>query len=207
MGRGSAGGGAATAARKASGGAKAKAAAAAGETFTGHERVAGRQFEAVRRYQEEGSHHDINATLRQQKAAMMHDLHREDVAHLDAAIDASRINRDTTVYRGFMMEHRPPSPSDLVGMAPVDPAFYSTSTSRVVSEGFAGFGKGILMRIKVPAGTKGLNVGKIDTGSSFSDKGATPEHEVLMARNTKVRITSVRATKKGLWVANAEIVK
>lgn len=181
--------------------------ASSGAEFTGHESLSPQQFRAVRAYQEEGYHHSLNEFLRGQRTEVRAEV-RATVAHLDSAIAGSRINRPMTLYRGFTMEGRPPSASDLVGMKVTDPAYYSTSTRREIAEGFSGsLGQGVVMRIKVPAGTKGLAVHKVRTGSEFSEGGATPEFEVLLPRGSSFRITSARMTRRGKIVATAEIVR
>jgi hypothetical protein len=189
------------AARKASSSAPA---AKSGETFTGHDRLTRRQVEAVRAYQEESQHHDINMYLRRQALARPEVL--ETIRHIDASIARSKIEMPTVLYRGFPIAGRP-SPEMLVGTSINDPAFYSTSTNRTIAEGFAGsLDQGVVLKIKVPAGQAALNVGKVATGSDFGEKGPTPEFEVLLPRGTKIRITAAKRIKSGRIVAQAEIV-
>lgn len=101
---------------------------------------------------------------------------REEIRGLTSALDKSAIPEDVVTYRGIS------SGRHLGSMNPgdtfVDPGFTSTSLSSTSSSMFGGSGRGYLVEVIVPKGTKG--------GYLFS--GA--EQEVLLQRGTKFVVES-----------------
>jgi hypothetical protein len=152
-------------------------------------RLSAAEKTALNSYSEFG-YKGLNEDLRS-GAAFATDIHGATIKRLDAAINRGRILRDVYVYRGREL----PGGLDarrLVGRTIKDRAFVSTSLSRRTGETFAG--GSLLVRVRLKAGTKAAALSKIE------------ENEVLLPRNSKFRIKSVKRTKDGLSVAEAEYI-
>jgi SPP1 gp7 family putative phage head morphogenesis protein len=103
----------------------------------------------------------------------------EYVPALDAAIDKAVIPHDIQVHRGIrshpaLSDMRMVKPGDVI----TDAGYQSTSLDR-----YGGFGGGILLHIKVPAGSKALWLDDLS-----ANKG---EYEVLLARGSQLQITKI----------------
>jgi len=111
------------------------------------------------------------------------------ISDLDKAVDSSTLGNDTILYRGVG--------SEVVGKLKkgdivLDKGFISTSFDSKIAEGFAEK-KGAVIKMKVKYTQKGLYVDPVrDLGQS----------EIILPRNTKMKVTSIR--DKGR-VINVEI--
>jgi hypothetical protein len=103
-------------------------------------------------------------------------------ADIDTALDKSSLKQDTVVYRGIGdIRKLGIDPGNLTGHVLQDPAHLSTSLNRRIAERFAGGSEhGAVLRIRLAQGSKAASAG----GLSQSEK----EHEVLVHRNTKLRV-------------------
>lgn len=118
------------------------------------------------------------------------------VKRLDSAFDKAAYPKTVTTYRGIdeklfdgIASRATPGKTVLR-----DPAYMSTSLERSVAHGFAkqGKGRGGIIKVKVPAGARALNVTTI---SEF--KG---EREVLLGRGSKYRVTKIDTRKRVIEV-------
>ena len=120
--------------------------------------------------------------------------------HLDEAISRSRINADTTLYRGTstaMFKNH--SVKGSIGKVISDKGYMSTSTQRNSAEMYA---EDVLLKINAPKGTKGAKISGLD--AKFKEN-----HEILLPRNTSYKILSVKEIKGNTGVSyevEAEIV-
>lgn len=138
---------------------------------------------------------EINGGLRSGKIPPGH---QQTVKELDSAIGQSTLPENTVLYRGMEMnstlrENIKP------GATFTDKAYTSTSLDQGNPDRFAGGENGAVMRVKAPAGQKGLAL------QSISDY--PEEKEVLLPRGTSYKITSVtRDPSTGRTYIDAEII-
>ena len=134
---------------------------------------------AIRNYT--GSNYDeINGRLR---SGGPHDWQ---VKQLDEALSKTALTDEIVVYRGIKnAEKLGLHPTKSLGDVIRDPAYLSTSLNPAVAKSFAGpeGGKGAVLRITAPPGTKGASVARL---TEFPH-----EHEVLFSRGSGVKITHV----------------
>jgi hypothetical protein len=174
--------------------------------FTGHEKLTPAQREAVMKYQE-AENGVINGHLRDGGTLGTVPYWTKDTAReLDVLTNRGRINMPTTLYRGWTLEQGTGGlPANLfVGRIMQDPGFLSTSTKRNIGEKFAGSFNGVVMRVRMPAGSKGLHVQAIGASAKYTT-GKEAEHEVLLPRGTKFRVKSAKRRKDGVLVLDAEV--
>jgi hypothetical protein len=174
--------------------------------FEGHLTLNQSQTTSVLAYQE-GAAAPINRVLRGQTKLPLAEPSRKLVADLDAAIGNSRINRPTLLRRAFQ------APAGLkAGMVFNDGGFGSFSVDRVVTRRFISKAKPgevtYVLRVRAPAGTKGLYVQGVP-GASYHHTQVVPEHEILRGRGSAYTIRRARKIKsgplKGLIALDAEI--
>jgi hypothetical protein len=122
---------------------------------------------------------------------------RAEIAHLDASIRKGTLTAETTLYRGT-------SPAALGGGLPAvgtvmsDKAFLSTSRSSNIADAFANMSTGgVMMRITAPRGTRAADVSHHTGGH---------EQEILLGRNTKLKVTGV-STSGGRTVVDVSVVR
>lgn len=96
------------------------------------------------------------------------------INNLDVLFDTSKTNKDLTLIRGAKDYHLPKGLK--VGSSFVNPAYSSSSTVRSTA---SGFGSGVLLNIKVPAGSRAI----------LANQG---EREVVLPRNGRFTVTSYR---------------
>jgi hypothetical protein len=119
-------------------------------------------------------------------------------AHMDNAINQSELPENTVLYRGMYVDDKL-AKKIKPGKTITDKAYWSTSLSHPVADGFTNEANGAVMRIKAPKGQRGLAVESI---SNFPQ-----EKEILLPRNTKYKITSVfQDPDTGKMFVDAEIV-
>lgn len=108
---------------------------------------------------------------------------------------ATGMPRDATVYRGTTTDS-PPAYKE--GDVIQNNGFTSTTVSRAVAQEFSTMGDSsrshVLYKIAVPKGTRVIPLG-------------STESELLFAPTLKMRIHSVKQSKDGTYVVNAEVVK
>jgi hypothetical protein len=142
----------------------------------------------------------VNRQLRTGQKQKLISMDTDDlIKGLDEAMSENVTDKDQYLWRGLNV-----SPGDLTAGAVLeDKAFLSTSKSRAQAEHFAlsppdinaiGEHKPVLMNIKVPAGSRALDFGG-------------GEQEVLLDRNSKLKITNVFTGKNGITMVNAELVR
>jgi hypothetical protein len=111
------------------------------------------------------------------------------VAKLDSAISKSTIAPGTKLYRGISKDAlKQLIKGDVIESGHIlsDPGFLSTSTDRnIASMNAIG---GVVMEIEVGEGQAGLNMGEISRNQH--------EKEVVMPRNSKMKVLGLRAPKK-----------
>jgi hypothetical protein len=124
-----------------------------------------------------------------------------DVNALTGAIGRNYLKKPVVVYRG--VPDTPEMRKLLARSSFVDNGFMSTSTSREhadLSADPAGHDKGIMMKLKLPTGTKAISIGNM-----FESEGGFDQNEVLVQRGSKFKITSKRQV--GGWLeVEAELI-
>lgn len=126
---------------------------------------------------------EVNKALRKGKDA------GPSVKHIDAAIQKQTLPAGTKLYRGMTKEAAVQflGGHDIkAGMEIADKAFISTSKSSA-NFGYGSFG-GVQFEIETGEGQHGLDVAALTRNPS--------EQEVLLPRNTKLRVKSIVAPKK-----------
>jgi hypothetical protein len=135
----------------------------------------------------------FNRTLRSSRGTEVLGSRGIDVDALDEAMDDHRVEHDIQTYRGFTVpEHVFGSAwkedGDNTGLSWIDHGYTSTTTdehpnwSNGVGSGVKSWGDGLVMRITVPKGSRGL---RLSPGNAeWSD-----QHEVLLGRGSKFAIT------------------
>jgi hypothetical protein len=176
--------------------------------FTGHEKLMPQQIEAIREYQE-AMNERINNHFRGVAGyeGALADYQIDVVHKLDIMTSQGRINQPTVLHRGWSFEQGTSIlPAHLyVGMTMTDPGFLSTSTKRKVAESFAGSFNGVIMTVRVPAGTRGLYVQGAGASKAYTE-GKKAEHEVLLPRGTKYKVRAAKRRADGVLVLDAELV-
>lgn len=126
------------------------------------------------------------------------------VRHLDELVESSSTPRGVLVYRGLAGENLPRFE---IGEVVSDPSFWSTSTSATIAK--RRFGKSLgpqgekpsefaLMHIDVPQDSRAAYI------SAFAGGGA--EGELLLPRNTAVRVLARSVDDEGIVHAHVELV-
>lgn len=130
---------------------------------------------ALKRYAD-GADIEINGALRSGAEPT------GDAAKMDAVINRNSLSRPATLYRGLRTEGDYNRLANTkVGDVLSDKAYTSTSTSAPVA---LGFGKRVTFKIDAPKGTKAA-------------VGRSGEKEVILGRNTKLKVTGVKRTIVG----------
>jgi len=124
---------------------------------------------------------------------------QQQVDNLSAVVDRSSITKDTVLYRGISGKYAKGIASLPVGAEYTIPSFQSTSSQEGTATIFAagGYKNGrtvnqspVLLEVKVPRGTKGLEI------EQFTKDGLkTGEGEVVLGPNLKYRIVKSRKTE------------
>jgi hypothetical protein len=146
-----------------------------------------KEFDAVAKYQAAG-HFEMNGHLRSGKPN--NKKVRSDVANLDAAMSKTSVPRDLVVHRGtdpnVYKNELGPDPSTWVGKTFTDKGFMSTTVDPEQAFG------GTESEIRVPKGSKGSWLGDLKGREQLN-----VEQELLLPRNTKLRIVGVTVDKSG----------
>jgi hypothetical protein len=131
----------------------------------------------------------INRSLRGEQASNAEI--KEQVAQLDAAISKGTLAAETTLYRGtaarFLGDLTP-------GTVLKDKAFLSTSRSMKAADYF---GHDAMIRITAPRGIRAADV---------SHHAGGHEQEILLGRNTKLKVTGV-STSGGRTVVDVRVIR
>jgi hypothetical protein len=115
---------------------------------------------------------------------------------IDRAVAKSAVSEETIVYRGYPKWYFDFLKRGGLGVGSVlyDDAFMSTSKAKQAAEIFAEWPDGLMVRIRIPAGSKGLDV----TPYSQSPE----EQEILLPRGTGLRIMGYDDTTR---ILDAEV--
>ena len=136
------------------------------------------------------------------KEPMTPDIEQQ-VSHIDSAMAKNPLTKNETVFRGIKSTkflNGETDPAKIKGMTIVDKGFMSTSANSETAAGFSVGKGGVNMTIHVPKGLKALDI----RNHIFTDQ-AFEEHEILLPRNTKLKIT--RAEQQGSQLRlTAEVV-
>lgn len=168
-----------------------------------------KEYLAVREYGGEDGFRDINALARTGRITadptMSAAEARRHTREIDAALGKSHTTADRFVYRGIGREDvdQIRAKGHLAkGSTWSDPGFLSTTSKRAVTVGFGGptarSSTGTLIKIRVPKGTQALDLDYHLAGAG--------ERELLLGRNTKLRIVSTRRTRHGATIIRADVI-
>lgn len=149
---------------------------------------------------------DINPALRSGKPLNKED--KQTVKDIEHLMKNGKTTKEITVYRGYGGHTDKLANAKVGDVMPKDKAFMSTSTSKDIGAAFANkasndeYGKRWVAKITVPKGTPSVDVKKsIGKYSMF----AKAEKEVLLPRNTKLKVTGI--SKRGNYnTVNMEVV-
>jgi len=135
---------------------------------------------AFRLYSERKDAESINNALR-----LGGDADKAILAAMDGAFARAAITKPITVYRGVGEDAKSFYHTLKLGDVIADPAFVSTSTSRVISLKSYKGGEpgGTIMEIRVPEGTKAISIKSISA--------APWEQEILFNRGTRLRVIDI----------------
>ena len=143
----------------------------------------------------------LNNSLRTNKGELT-EATRATVEQLDSALRRAKVPEDVMVFRGIKSQALAKKLE--IGAEFHDHAFVSTSLHRSVAEKFSREGpgkRGAVLEIRVP---KGTNAAAFD---SIWNGGNLKEHELLLPRGSKFRVTGVRKTRDtGTSRGNMKIV-
>ena len=191
------------------------------EFGAGYERLDRSAFQVVTEYTD-GLNYQVNPVLRGEMTVK--DLTEDTEGHftqadldhytrtLDKAMQpspeavvATRVMPDPIVFG--LGDPSDEDLADLVGTVVSDPAYLSTSlppggVDLTPSAASTARGGQVVMTISVPEGTPSIPVFSYTTGSGFED-----EHELLLARNTNLAITSARYDPiTNAYLVNATVI-
>jgi phage-related protein (TIGR01555 family) len=149
----------------------------------------GWEEQALQNYRDGSYSEPINEAFRTGQPLPAHLA--DTVKRIDAAMAKSRLPAQT-VYHG--LKNWDAAVQKGVGGSLSAPGYLSSSKQSKIAEGFRRGGGGVI-QIAVPKGAHGIDMGSFATYNT--------EHEVLLPRNTQLRITGVDAATR---TATAEIV-
>jgi hypothetical protein len=153
--------------------------------------------QALRSYKGAG-YEAINDALRDEE---LDPLTRRMIGHLDRAVASRRLSRPTTLWRGVNLQGWVDDPHQLVGRELMDPAFLSTTRARAVADSFGGRAAGkAVIEINAPAGAPVFDYRRMN-----SHWGKTRESEMLLGRDSRLRVTNV-AEREGLFHITADLM-
>ena len=155
-------------------------------------RVSGDEADAILTYTT-SKYHSINGGLRSGKVS------KEDaktIKSIDSAMEKSRLKKEMVSYENQKLYRAASIPEvnkaldsgNFKGFEFTEKGYTSTTTDKQIAQNFLRGEGSRLFRVKSPAGTKAANVSELS-----NLKG---EKEVLIARNTRYKITGVEKTKE-----------
>jgi hypothetical protein len=103
---------------------------------------------------------------------------------IDNSIGGAKVSEDLVVYRGLKWQHaidkdtKLPDFRRMEGLIYEDKGFMSTTYHKALANSWASKDKDVVLKLYVPKGTNGFHMGNIQHS----------EHELLLGRDTKVRI-------------------
>ena len=121
-------------------------------------------------------------------------------AHLDDAIDKSRLSDNARLYRGFSMDR-----ADVENIQPGDkvtlsPGYVSTSTSKDIARRFAdddlGGDTSVLAELRVPRGHPALHIPTAEVPAAELGGG---QNEILLPRNTQFHVHAMTEKSDGRY--------
>lgn len=158
--------------------------------------------EAVYKYAWDASNFErMNGALRGDKSRTVPKPLADDVKALTGALGRNYLKKPTIVYRG--MPDTPQNRKLFSRASYVDNGFMSTSTDPDVADlsaDPAGSGGGIIVKLRLPTGTKAISIGNM-----FETKGGYDQKEILLQRGSKIRIISKREIN-GVLHVEAELI-
>jgi hypothetical protein len=150
----------------------------------------------------------INGRLHDQAAGLDTDDNprtTEQIRHLDAAMANSTLDRDTVLHRGFRQASRTFGASaagDLTGAEWTESAYLSTTANPDITKHFAGTRRDpVVMRVLAPRGTHGVQV-----SGMRDERGHEDEAEILLARDTRLRVVADYGIVNGVRRLDAEVI-
>ncbi|GEM_PF-6855601 len=154
-------------------------------------------LEVVGRYQGDSS--DINSALRNGDPTF-----DKFAKSLDTIIAERAMNQNVVVYRGIdqsVVGKTLPKPGDTI----IDPAFVSTSYSVRISDQFTQHvgDKRVILKIKVPEGQNALDLSATRNVRDISGVRIEDEFEVLLPRNTPIKIEDVHEFENQILIKGA----
>lgn len=151
--------------------------------------LSGEERKHILSYAWGGSHFEkMNGALRGNPEANVPTEHVAGIHALTATINKSYLKQPTIVHRG--LPDTPENRKLIAGKTMTDHGFMSTSTDEELAKLSADpieEGKGIIMHIKLPTGTKAVSI-----GDQFDKEGGFNQHEVLVQRGSHLKITGRR---------------
>ena len=148
-------------------------------------KLTGTEKAAAEWYSGQGSS-EINKGLRAGKTSLS-----KTVASIDSAIGKSTLPAGKVLYRGISRDDL----KKLIGSGTInkgdtfsDPAFASTSSGYGTAANYGGGVNGAVLQIECGEGQKGLDMKGVSLNQT--------EGEILLPRNTKMRVTGIVAPKK-----------
>jgi hypothetical protein len=143
---------------------------------------------------------EINETLRG-NTSVWTDLTpaqlKAETRQIDAAINKGTLTAETTLYRGTSFDALGGG-IPAIGTTLSDKGFLSTSRSSSIAEAFVNMGSNkVMLKITAPRGTKGADVSHHVGGH---------EQEILLGRNTKLRVTGT-STSGGRTIVEVSVVR
>ena len=172
-------------------------------------KVTAAEGESVAYYKEFGFL-DINATLEGEiddaveGAAARAARLKKHIKHLDDAIARQLTTEDVTVYRGVKIDYSVTKLDKLKPGTELEiPKFVSTSMDKSVAEGFIQGRAGYVLELEVPSGTPALGTDTLSQKFKFTGN----EKELLLPRNSRIRIVRVTKDAYGNRVVHAVLVR
>jgi hypothetical protein len=167
---------------------QARAASEIDQHFTAEANLTPAEHDSLKWYSSDG-YDDINDALRADSTGN----HSLEIGQLDSAIAKEHANSPLTLYRG--LGGRNTEAEDLpIGSIITDKAFSSTSADPSIGAKFASWAeersdKAVLLRVHVPPGANALHLhpGRAVLGD---------EHEVILPRRSRMKITSAPSVEK-----------
>ena len=119
------------------------------------------------------------------------------IAALDSAIAKAISSEDMTVYRGYDTRVASYLSNHVLKLGSVvtEPAFTSTSRTEIRARAFAEWPDGLVVRIKIPAGSNALDVSPYSVNPD--------EDEILLPRGSSLKVVGYDKLTK---VIDAEVV-
>jgi hypothetical protein len=160
------------------------------------------ELDALKRWQSDEDYSVISEKL--WKGEPLTAKERKMMVALDRALGKGFTPRDMVLYRGID-DWQTVLGSATKGSTFSKKNYAATTTVRSIANDFIYRDNGAVMKIRVPAGSKGAWIG--GRVSDESDAGMKGEREFLLPRNSKFRITGYSRTPLGQRVIEVDLVR